>query len=421
VEGRTSVLPVVVVRQHIRLTDNEAFPARLDCVDLLRGVVMMLMALDHTRDFFTGLRFAPEALAYTSGPLFFTRFLSHFCAPAFSLLAGTSGYLSLSKGKSPAEISRFFWTRGLWLVLLDLTVMSYGWTYIFPFWFGGILWALGWSMIAMALLVRLPIPVIAAVGTGIIAGNNLLDGINPAGLGRFAWLWLILRGHGAFSFSPGGQSFFVLFSIVPWVGVMAVGYALGPLLRRKDGRKLIFGIGAALTITFLLLRVFHLYGNSQAELQPLCSDAAGPWRVQATLTLTIISFFDTLKYPASLQFLLMTLGPCLMVLAWFGKVDAERGLSKVLAVFGRVPLFFYVLHIYVIHTLAVMVGLICRQKVAWLLYGGSMLHLPPSGYGHGLPFIYATWVAVLLLLYPLCKLFAEFKQQHPDRRWLRYL
>jgi uncharacterized membrane protein len=420
VGSRTSVLPVVVIRPHIRLAENKVWPSRLACVDLLRGVVMVLMALDHTRDFFTGLRFAPEDLAHTSGPLFFTRFLTHFCAPAFFLLAGVGGYLSLSQGKSVAQLSRFFWTRGCWLVLLDLTVMAYGWTFFFPFWFSGVLWSLGWSMIVMSLLVRLPLPLIAMLGAGIIITNNLLDGINPTRFGKFAALWLILRDHGVFWIEPG-RAFFVLFSLIPWVGVMAVGYGLGALLRRRHSRKLVFGIGAALTTVFLILRIFHLYGNSQSSLQPLCVDAAGPWRVQATLTLTVVSFFDTLKYPASLQFLLMTLGPCLIALAWFDKVNSERGLAKILVIFGRVPLFYYVLHVYVIHALAVWTGLICRQKVAWLLYGGPMLHLPPDGYGHSLPFIYAMWLAVVLLLYPLCKWFAEFKQRRADWRWLSYL
>ncbi len=343
------------------------------------------------------------------------RFITHFCAPAFFLLAGTGGYLSLAQGKTVAQVSRFFWTRGLWLVLLDLTIMAYAWTYVFPFWFSGVLWSLGWSMIAMALLIRLPLPWIAALGTGMVVTHNLLDGINPDVFGRFAGMWLILHGHGTFWIEPGKISFFVLFPLVPWVGVMAAGYALGALLRRKHWRKQVFNLGAVLTIAFFLLRIFHLYGNSHS------SFAAGPWRMQPTLTLTMVSFFNTLKYPPSLQFLLMTLGPSLMALAWFDKVNTERGIAKVLVIFGRVPLFFYVLHIYLIHTLAVWVGLIYGQKVAWLLYGGPMLNASPAGYGHSLGFIYAMWFAVVLLMYPLCKWFAEFKQQHTDWRWLRYL
>ena len=414
------VLPVVVIRQHVRLADGEVRPSRLACVDLLRGVVMVLMALDHTRDFFTGLQFAPEDLAHTSGPLFFTRFVTHFCAPAFFLLAGAGGYL-LSQRKSVAQVSRFYWTRGLWLVLLDLTVIAYGWTYVFPFWFSDVLWSLGWSMVTMAFLVRLPLPSIAAFGTGMLVTHNLLDRVNPAVFGKFAGLWLILHGHGWFWLEPGRSMFFVLWPLIPCVGVMAVGYALGALLLRGNRRKLIFCIGAVLTIAFLFLRIFHLYGNSQSSLYPRAADAAGPWRVQATLTLTMVSFFDTLKYPPSLQFLLMTLGPSLMALAWFDKVNTERGLAKILVVFGRVPLLYYVLHLYLIHTLAVWVGLISGQKVAWLLYGGFFFHSPPAGYGRSLPFIYAMWLAVVLLLYPPCRWFAEFKQQHPNWGWLHYM
>ena len=420
VESGAQALPIVIIREDLRVPGAKIRPSRLACVDLLRGVIMVLMALDHTRDFFTGLQFAPEDLAHTSGPLFFTRFVTHFCAPAFFLLAGTGGYL-LSQRKSVAQVSRFFWKRGLWLVLLDLTVVAYGWTYVFPFWFSDVLWSLGWSMVTMAFLVRLPLPWIAGLGTGIVLAHNLLDRVNPAAFGRFAGLWLILHGHGGFWIEPGKSVFWVLFPLIPWVGVMAVGYALGALLLTGKRRKLIFCIGAVLTIAFLFLRIFHLYGNSQSSLHPWSADAAGPWRVQATLTLTIISFFDTLKYPPSLQFLLMTLGPSLMALAWFEKVNPERGLAKVLVVFGRVPLLYYVLQLYVIHSLAVWVGLISGQKVAWLLYGGFFLYSPPAGYGHSLPFIYAMWLAVVLLLYPPCKWFAEFKQQHSNWGWLHYM
>ena len=387
---------------------------------------MVLMALDHTRDFFTNLRFSPEDLAHTSGALFFTRWVTHFCAPVFFLLAGASAYLSLSRGKSVAELSGLLWRRGLWLVLLELTVMAYGWTYVLPFsssdvvW-SGALWSLGWSMVAMALLVRLPLRWTASLGVGIVLVHNLLDRVNSAAFGRFADLWRIVYGHGGFWIVPRKCAFLVGFSLLPWLGVMAVGYALGALLRTKYWSKLVFRIGAALTIAFLVLRIFHLYGNSQPTLHPWGADAAGPWRVQPTLVLTMVSFFNTSKFPPSLQFLLMTLGPALMALAWFDKVNAERGLAKVLVVFGRVPLFYYVVHIYVIHTLAVYVGLICKQKVGWLLYGGFIFHTPPAGYGHNLPFTYAIWAAVVVFLYPLCKWFADFKRKHADKWWLSYL
>jgi len=393
--------------------------SRLACIDILRGAAMILLALDHTRDFFTGAAFAPEDIHHTTGPLFFTRWVTHFCAPIFFLLAGTGAYLSLTQGRSRAEVSRFLWTRGLWLVFLDLTVVAFGWTSMVPFLFSDVLWSLGWSMVALAFLIRvLPIRWIAMIGAGLIVAHNMFDSVNPAALGRFGGLWMILHGYGDFWIEPGKVYFFVLFPLIPWMGVMAVGYSLGVLLQRKDWEKIIFSIGALLTASFIFLRYFHLYGNSQGSLAGV---AAGQWKIGPTLTLTIVSFFDTLKYPPSLQFLLMTLGPALMVLAWLGTVNPQHRLGRIVAVFGRVPLFFYLVHIYVIRTLAVYTALICKQKAAWLLHGGFMLNVPPPGYGHGLPFIYAMWIAVVLLMYPLCKVFLKIKQDHPEWAWLRYL
>ena len=404
---------------HIPVQWSSASPPRLACVDLLRGVVMVLMALDHTRSFFTGLQFAPEDLTNTWGALFFTRWVTHFCAPVFFLLAGTGPFLSLSHGKSVGQVSKLFGTRGLWLVLLALTVISYAWTYVFPCWFSDVLWSLGWSMVAMAFLIRLPVPWIAALGTAMILTHNLLDSVTPAVFGRLAPFWMILHGHGWFWVRPGKLRFFVLFPLIPWVGVMAVGYALGFLLQSGNWRKLIFGLGAILTLAFVILRVFNLYGNSQPTLEPWAADIAGPWRVQATQVLTIASFLNTVKYPPSLQFLLMTLGPALMALVWFDRIDTDRGLARILLVFGRVPLVYYVLHLFLIHTMAVWIALALHQPTAWLLYGGPLFQAPPAGYGHGLPYIYMMWVTALVLLYPPCKWFMNFKQLHPDWWWLR--
>lgn len=409
IESVALTSPVAAGRDILRVSEVKIRSSRLDCVDLLRGIVMVLMALDHTRDFFTGLQFAPEDLSRTSAPLFFTRFVTHFCAPVFFLLAGTGAYLSLSRGKSVAQVSTFFATRGLWLIFLDLTVMAVAWTFVYPFWFSGVLWSIGWAMIAMALLVWLPLPAIAAVGAGMILTHNLLDGITPRSFDNFtlARLWVVLHGHGLVPI--GSQSeFFILFPLIPWVGVMAVGYALGALLRRPDWRKLVFGIGAMLTAAFLLSRFFHLYGS-----------AHGGWKVQASPVLNLVAFFDTSKYPPSLQFLLMTLGPALMALPWLDRVNAERGLARVLQVFGRVPLFYYVLHLFLIHTLAILVANAVHQPSDWLR-GGPMMLFPPEHYGHGLPFIYAMWATVVVLLYLPCKWFMEYKRRHSDW-WLSYL
>jgi len=193
------------------------------------------------------------------------------------------------------------------------------------------------------------------------------------------------------------------------------------VLLRQDRRKLLFLAGAALTIAFFILRTFNLYGNSGRDVQAVLVDSAGPWSVQPSLVLTVVSFFNTLKFPPSLQFLLMTLGPSLMVLAWFDCMKTNDRMAGVLLVFGRVPLFYYVLHLFFIHTLAVWVALALHQPAAWLLYGGFMLNPIPPGYGHGLPFIYAMWLITVFLLYFPCKWFMNLKEQYSGSRWLSYL
>lgn len=391
--------------------------ARLLNVDILRGIAMILMALDHTRSFLTGYPVAPEDLAHSSATLFFTRWITHFCAPIFFLLAGTAAYLSLWQGRSRSDVSRFLWTRGLWLIVLDLTVIGYGWTSEFVL-FSGVLWSIGWSMIALSLLIRLPVRWVGTFGAVVVFGHNLLDSIRPENLGNFAGpLWLILHGSGAFWVVRGKIPFTVLWPIIPGIGVMAVGYALGALLMRKDWRKWTAAIGTGATALFCILRWFNLYGNSEIRWFGV---AAGPWSYQRTTMLTVASFLNTLKYPSSLQYLLMTLGPSLLALVWLANIKAENPVAKFVSVFGRVPLFYYVLHLYLIHFLAFYVALIFKQNAVWLLYGGFMTSPAPPGYGHGLPFVYAMTGLAVLILYPMCLGFMRLKQRHPDWAWLRY-
>jgi len=394
---------------------------RIVSVDLLRGLVMMLMALDHTREYFSELPFSPEDLSKTFGTLFFTRVITHFCAPVFFLLAGTGAYLAVARGKSLPQASRFFWTRGLWLVFLELTVLRFAWNFTFAsVGLVQVIWALGWSMVAMALIVKLPIRWIAALGVVTIVSHNLLDAIHPASLGSFSGLWMVLHSPGLVSITPG-MSFFVGYPLIPWIGVMAAGYAMGALLERSDRRKWILGLGVALTLAFFVLRALNLYGNGEASTSFFLPSTVGPWKVQPSLMLTIIAFFDTLKYPPSLDYLLMTLGPALIVLACLDGVAAERGLGRILLVFGRVPLFYYVLHILVIHAMAIFVGMLFHQSVSWLWHGGFFLHPPPAGYGHGLPFVYLMWCIALLILYFPCKWYMAVKNRHREWGWLSYL
>jgi uncharacterized membrane protein len=394
---------------------------RIVSVDLLRGLVMMLMALDHTREYFSEIPFPAEDLSKTFGTLFFTRVITHFCAPVFFLLAGAGAYLAVARGKSLPQASRFFWTRGLWLVFLELTVLRFAWNFTFAsVGLVQVIWALGWSMVAMALIVKLPIRWIAALGVVTIVSHNLLDAIHPASLGSFSGLWMVLHSPGLVSITPG-MSFFVGYPLIPWIGVMAAGYAMGALLERSDRRKWILGLGVALTLAFFVLRALNLYGNGEASTSFFLPSTVGPWKVQPSLTLTIIGFFDTLKYPPSLDYLLMTLGPALIVLACLDGVAAERGLGRILLVFGRVPLFYYVLHILVIHAMAIFVGMLFHQSVSWLWHGGFFLHPPPAGYGHGLPFVYLMWCIALLILYFPCKWYMAFKNRHREWGWLSYL
>lgn len=402
---------------------------RLDSVDLLRGLIMVFMALDHTRDFFSYLHFPPEDMTQTWPMLFLARWLTHFSAPGFFFLAGTGAFLSLGRGRTPATVSHFLWTRGLWLVLLEMTIIGYAWTFIPSFGYGGVIWALGWCMVANALILRLPMRWIVAVGALMVAGHNLLDHIQPQMLGKFGWLWIILHQLGFIPLPqpsfihlpPGvGFGFFVLYPLVPWIGVMSLGYAFGSVLRRppEERQRWTLRIGLALTVLFLVLRGFNAYGNpAQAVF------GNGHWSVQGSLGMTLVSFFNTNKYPPSLQFLLMTLGPSLVALAWFDKLavkDRLGALGRFFVVYGRVPMFYYVLHLYLIHSMAVGVAMAWPQPYGWLLHGGFFLSQPPPGYGHNLPFIYLMWALAVGILYFPCKWFMDLKARRREW-WLSYI
>jgi uncharacterized membrane protein len=366
---------------------------------------MVLMALDHVRDFVTNVRFQPEDLARGSAALFATRWVTHFCAPTFFLLAGVGIGLMMQRGKTPVEMSRYLVARGFWLLVLELVITPIGWRFslqLLPA-FALVLWALGWSMIVMAMLVHLPRAIVAAIALLMIGAHNLLDSIQPAAFGAFAPLWHVLHVPGFVI--PG--VLLVAYPLVPWIGVMALGYLIADVYRWEAWRRRRFLIacGAAAVAVFIVLRALNGYGNPEA------------WVPQRTQALTVASFLNLRKYPPSLLFLLMTLGPALVALAF-----AERARGRVarwLAVYGRVPMFFYVAHIFVAHAAGVLLALVQGWEFRRITAVTDPASLP-DWYGLPLVGVYVAWACVVLIMYYPCRAFARLKETRDDW-WLRYM
>jgi uncharacterized membrane protein len=386
---------------------------RLDSVDLVRGAVMVLMALDHARDYFSDSRIdmanvgemlkAPPAL-------FLTRWVTHFCAPVFVFLAGTGAYLGGLRGKSRRELSWFLLTRGVWLVVLELTVVHFAWTFNVRFQdaFVQVIWAIGASMIVLAGLVFLPTWIVTAFGVGMIATHDLFDRVSPEAFGKAGWVWGVLHVFGPEQ-PARGWNVFVAYPLVPWVGVMAAGYGLGALYTLEPARRaaLLRALGAGLITAFVVLRATNLYGDPH------------PWSPQPRgAVMTVLAFVDCEKYPPSLLYLLMTLGPAILALSFLERNadSGRRGLGRVLVVYGRVPLFFYVLHIFLIH-FAAAVYAAAKYGRAALSFGPFNL---PADYGFPLPVVYLVWLFAVAALYPACVWFAGVKSRRRDA-WLSYL
>ncbi|HET7239556.1 MAG TPA: heparan-alpha-glucosaminide N-acetyltransferase domain-containing protein [Gemmatimonadales bacterium] len=389
---------------------------RIESIDALRGLVMVIMALDHVRDFvhrgaMTG---SPTDLATTTPVLFFTRWITHLCAPAFMLTAGLGAYLWWQRGRTRGELSVFLLTRGLWLIVLEVTVMRLAYNFSFsgeyPL-FLIVLWALGGCMIVLAALVWLPLPALAALSLAAIAGHNLLDGFDPARLGA-AGLWNVIHQPGPLQL-PWGTAF-VAYPLVPWVAVMALGFCLGPVYGWDSTRRtrLLLGLGAAATLGFVILRAINRYGDPVA------------WAAQSSPSYTLLSFLNTTKYPPSLDFLLMTLGPASLALAWL----EQRGTRWInpLVVFGRVPLFYFILHFYAAHLSAVALALATYGWKAWAFafhpvpsMGGPSTVFP-AAFGWDLWVAYLVWGVIVVGLYPVCRWFAGVKARRREW-WLGYL
>jgi uncharacterized membrane protein len=377
---------------------------RLDGIDFLRGLVMAIMVLDHARDFFGGSSMNPRDV-HDAG-LFVTRWVTHFCAPIFIFLAGVSAFLYGNRGRTKAEVARFLLTRGLWLMVIEITVIRLAWTFNFSydFVFMQVIWAIGCAMVALAALIYLPRWAIATFALTMIFGHNLLDGVQPDGSWR--WLWVMAHAPGTLRPTPG-MEIMAIYPLIPWVAVMTAGYALAPVFVQpeEERRRTLLRIGCAVTVGFVVLRATNLYGDPS------------PWSVQDGFLPTLLSFINCEKYPPSLLYLAMTIGPGLILLGMFK--DASSGLARVVVAIGRVPFLFYVAHIALLHAMAIAVAHVTVGDIGWLFR-----HMPafnkPEDYGLTLPAVYALWIVALALLYPMCRWFGALKQRRKDW-WLSYL
>ncbi len=396
---------------------------RISEIDMLRGLVIVLMALDHVRDyFFLGGGFSTNPLdpAQTTPWLYATRWITHLCAPTFVLLAGVSAYLQFAKGKTTPQLSVFLLTRGLWLIVIEMTVLSFGWSFAFPFLlFLQVIWAIGWSMIALAALIWLPRVAVLAIGIAIIVGHNLLDPITSQQLGAFAPLWLLLHDGGPI-FVGQMPVALAAYPVLPWVGVIALGYGMGALFAGEPAKRdrALFLLGLAMVAAFVLLRWFEWYGNPAAGAGPF---DVGSWRDESGFGAALMTFLNVQKYPPSLQFLLVTLGAVFML--WPALARLRGPVASVLTTFGAVPFFFYVLHIYLVHLLAIGANAAFGRDVSgffnYLVNGFIQPELLAS-LGFALPWVYVAWVVVLALLYPACRYWQKLKQRRRDW-WLSYL
>jgi len=399
------------------LTVSATPKSRIGSIDLIRGAVMILMAIDHVR-VFSGV----PAGGPTAG-VFFTRWITHFCAPAFIFLAGTSIFFYARKH---AGVSRYLLIRGSWLILLEFSFLRVAWTFNFDFRhyeMAGVIWVIGICMILMAGLVKLPLTVVGTIGVVIIGAHNLmdshmgklLDGLDTNPLSGLWKIFYVGFFAGPIQFGPDGPNLTVLYSIIPWIGVMAAGYAFGKIvtLEPAQRKRLCLAIGLAAVVLFLLLRGFNLYGDPRPWHATQGRNGAPPMPA-------LFSFLNTAKYPASLCFLLMTLGPIITLIPL---VEGFRGaLARAITLFGRVPFFYYMLHIPLIHALALVVSRIRLGYVSpWLFANHPMGNPePPEGYVWGLPLLYLVWAVAIVLLYFPCRWFAALKARRNDW-WLQYL
>jgi uncharacterized membrane protein len=387
---------------------------RITSIDFLRGTIMIIMALDHVRDYlyFGSFYNDPLDLDKTSGIVFFTRWITHFCAPVFMMLAGTSAFLS-GQQKTKKELSSFLLKRGIWLVFLELVVVNFGWNFniTFSMLLFITIWALGMSMIALAGLIYLPKKVLLAFSLILIAGHNLLDGVHVTGNPFLQFGWAII--HETQFVNWHNELILVGYPLVPYIGIMSLGYCVGqlyaPAYDREKRIKILRTIGYAAIILFAFIRYSNLYGDPVK------------WSAQKNSFFTFLSFINVAKYPPSLLYVLVTLGAAFLFLGFTEKW--QNGVVKIISVYGRVPMFYYLIHIYIVHLIALISSAMIpgQNWRIWILTKPIWFTTDFQGYGFSLPVTYLIWMAVVVGLYPLCKRYDRYKQTHKEKWWLSYL
>lgn len=406
------------------MTELTASRNRIQSIDILRGIVMVIMALDHVRDFLykadlgkaSDAALDPTNMNTTFPALFFTRWVTHFCASIFVFLAGTSIYLMCQR-KTKKEVSTFLLKRGFWLLLVEIIVITFGWTFnpFFNVIILQVIWAIGASMILLGFLVLLPYQVILAIGLIIVAGHNLMDYASiSSGLKGSLFADLLYFSVFATYTIDSDHLFIIVYSFLPWTGVMLLGYCFGKLYQSGvdpiNRRKKLITTGIVIVVMFIVLRLINSYG------EPV------PWSSQPRgTTYTFLSFLNLTKYPPSLIFLCMTLGPGILFLAFIEKI--QNKFTNVMKVYGRVPMFYYILHFYLIHLVVVVVFYAQGYGSEEIIpTGGLPFYFKPNGLGFNLWGVYAVWLFVVIVLYPLCKRYDRYKTRHAGQKWwLSYL
>jgi uncharacterized membrane protein len=399
---------------------------RVASLDILRGFIMLLMALDHVREYFTNAHFNPTDIEKTNLALFFTRWVTHFCAPNFILFAGISAFMIGKKLQDNRSLQKFLWTRGAWLIALDVMVFPIFWYFNFNFSVsmgGWTLWGLGWSMVALGCLVNRSLKFLITFSLILLCGHNAFDTIHAADIQVWSlplsWLWLFLHEQGSISWGSS-FGFYIGYPLIPWVAVMTLGYALGHLYEMKSvvRQQILLRLGVLSGMGFVLLRAVNIYGDPK------------PWVYGSTYAQTLMSFLNVEKYPPSLLFVLMTICPTLFFLSILEKrktlfsnnfvSGVEQKLQRVFVNFGRVPLFYYILHIPFIHGLAMLLAW-SRGDTGGMIFLSQTNGKAPASYGYSLLWVYVVWLMVIAIFLPLCRNFGRYKSLHKEKKWLSYL